>query len=204
MGSSILQNQRFHEFLLEIDRDLAGETRRQGCRCCGAALHSACYPRKPRGVPQGLPADYAVRFSFCCSADGCRRRHAPPSARFLGPKVFVGVAVLLITAMRQGPTPRGRRELSRMFHVSPRTLSRWRAWWQAIFSKSEFWRRMKARFVPPIPDQGLPARLLDCFQGRTLLDECLYALKFLSPMPRAWSPSMRADADPQRMAPMQP
>ena len=40
-------------------------------------------------------------------------------------------------------------------------LARWRHWWQAIFPVSAFWRRSKARFMPPV------AALAD---GDTLLD----------------------------------
>lgn len=181
MCLSVLQDPRFKEFLLDIDRDIATEAGRSTCRFCGATLHSARYPREPRGVLGNLPPEYAVRFSFCCSADGCRRRHTPPSVRFLGPKVFLGAAVVLITAMRQGPTPKGRRELSRMFHVSPRTLSRWRTWWREAFPKTIFWRRRRARMMPPVLDGNLPGGLLDRFLGRTLRERCLLMLKFLSP-----------------------
>lgn len=182
MSLAVLQDRKFYAFLLEIDGDLAAETRRSKCRYCGATLHSACYPRKPRGAPASLSLAYAVRFSFCCSADGCRRRHTPPSVRFLGPKVFLGAAVLLLTAMRQGPTPRSRRELSRLFQVSPRTLSRWRSWWREFFPHTAFWQRGRARFLPPVAEEALPGSLLDRFQGHTLFEKCLYMLKFLSPL----------------------
>ena len=36
----------------------------------------------------------------------------PPSVRFLGRKVYLGAVVILISAMRQGPTPRRFLELS--------------------------------------------------------------------------------------------
>ena len=192
MSLAVLQDRRFYEFLIEIDRDLAAEATQCGCRYCGATLHSARYRRKPRGGPTELSPEYAVRFSFCCSADGCRRRHTPPSVRFLGSKVFVGVAVVLITAMRQGPTPKGRQELSRMFQVSPRTLSRWRTWWREIFPQTDFWRRARSRFLPTVPEDGLPGHLLDRFQGRTLFERCLLMLKFLSSIARPCAASARA------------
>jgi len=187
MCLSVLQDPRLHEFLFQVDRDMAADVGQRGCRYCGAVLHSARYPRKPRGGPQGLSPEHTVRFSFCCSADGCRRRHTPPSVRFLGRRVFLGAAVLLITAMRQGPTPKGRRELSRMFQVSPRTLSRWRTWWRDIFPNSTFWQRTRARFLPPVPEVDLPGHLLDRFQGRTLLERCLLMLKLLSPISSPWA-----------------
>ncbi len=84
---------------------------RKGCSC-GGRLHSANYPRAPRGGPDHLPEEYRSRFSFCCDRDGCRKRMTPPSVRFLGRKVYLGAVVILVSAMRQGPTPRRVRELS--------------------------------------------------------------------------------------------
>ena len=192
MCLSVLQDPRFNEFLLEVDRDMAADVGRSRCRSCGASLHSARYPRKPRGAFGDLPPEHTVRFSFCCSADGCRKRHTPPSVRFLGAKVFLGAAVVLITAMRQGPTPRGRRELSRMFSVSPRTLSRWRRWWRDIFPSTSFWRRARARMMPPVPDEDLPGGLMERFVGCTLPDKCLLMLKFLSPFSSPYAMETRA------------
>jgi hypothetical protein len=51
----------------------------------------------------------------------------PPSVDFLGRKVYLGAMVILISAMRQGPTPRGVRELSTLFGVDPATIARWQA-----------------------------------------------------------------------------
>ena len=184
----VLQNSRLYEFLFDVDQDLATETRRGKCRFCGAVLHSACYKRKPRGLPAGVhpgPA-HRIRFSFCCSADGCRRRHTPPSVRFLGPKVYLGVMVALLTAMRQGPTPRSARSLGAVFGVDRRTLARWRVWWQTIFPKTGFWQRMKARFMPPVDQDGLPEALVSRFCGETLFDEVVCVLKFLSELTTAF------------------
>src|SRR3990172_4388484 len=163
----VLQDSRLYGFLFDVDHDLANEARGSKCRFCGAVLHSACYGRKPRGLPLGInpgPA-YRIRFSFCCSADGCRRRHTPPSVRFLGPKVYLGVMVALLTAMRQGPTPQSARSLHAIFGVDRRTLARWRAWWQTIFPKTGFWQRMKARVMPPVDPDGLPVALAGRFRG---------------------------------------
>jgi hypothetical protein len=182
MYLSVLQDSRLYEFLFDVDRDLAGEARRSKCRFCGAVLHSACYARKPRGLPPGVdpgPA-HRIRFSFCCSADGCRRRHTPPSVRFLGPKVYLGVMVALLTAMRQGATPRSARSLHAIFGVDRRTLARWRVWWQTLFPKTGFWQRMKARFMPPVDQDGLPEVLVSRFRGDTLFNRVVRVLKFLS------------------------
>ena len=95
MYQRLLREASFFELLLQFDEDLAGEVREAGCPC-GGVLHSARYPRKPRGGPESLGREHAMRASFCCAEDGCRRRATPPSLRFLGRKVFFGVVVLLL------------------------------------------------------------------------------------------------------------
>jgi hypothetical protein len=51
------------QLLLMADRDLAAEARAAGCSC-GGVLHSARYPRKPRGgVPAELRPEYCRRES---------------------------------------------------------------------------------------------------------------------------------------------
>lgn len=89
-----------------------------------ARLHSASYLRKRRGGPHGLSAQYEQRLSYSCAADGCRKRTTPPSVRFLRRKV--GEVVVLVGALRQGPTPTRVRKLEDLFGVGERTLRRWR------------------------------------------------------------------------------
>ena len=96
----------------------------------GCRLHCANYRRAPRGGPDDLPEEYRCRFSFCCDRDGCRKRMTPPSVRFLGRKVYLGAVVILISAMRQGPTPRRVRELSTLFGADRATIARWQAFWR--------------------------------------------------------------------------
>jgi hypothetical protein len=181
MYVSLLCDLAFYLFLLQIDRDHAEAVRRSGCRFCGAALHSACYPRRPRGVPAGIDPgpEFGVCFSFCCSADGCRRRHRAPSVRFLGRKVYLAAMVSLLTAMRQGPTPRSARQLRSHFGADRRTLVRWRRWWEAFFPRSDFWRRMRDRFLPPLLEADLPRSLIDRFTGHSLRDRVIAMLRFL-------------------------
>ena len=124
----------FWAFLLSIDKDLAECARQKGCSC-GGRLHCANYPRAPRGGPDHLPEEYRCRFSFCCDRDGCRRRMTPPSVRFLGRKVYLGAMVILISAMRQGPTPRRVRELSTLFGADGATIARWQAFCATTFRR---------------------------------------------------------------------
>jgi hypothetical protein len=102
---------RFCSFLFAIDQNLARTARKKVCPCSGH-LHCANYLRKPRGTPVQLPEPQRLRLSFCCDRDGCRKRATPPSVRFVGPKVYLGAVIIVISAMRQGPTPRWVRELS--------------------------------------------------------------------------------------------
>ena len=102
MYSDLLADATFHEQLLAYDRDLANTARKAKCRC-GGARHSSNFPRKPRGVPR-LGPEHQLRFSFCCVVDGCRLRETPPSLRFLGRKVYLTVAVVLISMMQLGST----------------------------------------------------------------------------------------------------
>ena len=95
------------------DEDLAAETRNKGYPC-GGRLRCANYPRKPKSTPAQLPERQRIRLSFCCDRDGCRKRATPPSVHFLGRKVYLTAIVILISAMRQGPSPRRIREL---FHT---------------------------------------------------------------------------------------
>ena len=124
IGRELLRGGSFWSFLLSIDKDLAECTRQKGCSR-GGRLHCANYPRAPRGGPDDLPEGYNHRFSFCRDRDGCRKRVTPPSVRFLGRKVYLGAVIILISAMRQGPTPHRVRELSRLFGVDGATIARW-------------------------------------------------------------------------------
>ena len=124
MYHDLLRDASFWLFLFSVDQDLAETARQKACPC-GGRLHCANYPRKPRGGPDDLPEEYRYRLSFCCDRDGCRKRVTPPSVRFLGRKVYLGAVVILVAAMRQGPSPRRVRELSDLFGADRRTIARW-------------------------------------------------------------------------------
>ena len=173
---------RFWSFLYAIDQDLAETTRTKACPC-GGRLHSANYLRKPRGTPIQLSEPQCLRLSFCCDRDGCRKRVTPPSVRFLGPKVYLGAIVILISAMRQGPTPRRVRELSTRCGADRRTIARWQVFWREHFPQTPFWKVARAGLVPVVTIVSLPYSLVEVFllrhricRGWTLL------LRFLSPI----------------------
>ncbi|MGH7354468.1 MAG: hypothetical protein ACRELS_07845 [Candidatus Rokuibacteriota bacterium] len=70
MCHALLRDAKLYDLLLTFDHDLAAEARSAGCALCGGTLHSARYPRKPRGGPDDLGPEYTTRLSFCCAADG--------------------------------------------------------------------------------------------------------------------------------------
>ena len=175
-------------FLFTIDQDLAETTRKQGCSC-GGQLHRANYPRKPRGGPETLPPTYNSRLSFCCDREGCRRRATPPSVRFLGRKVYVGALVVLISAMRHGPSPCRVRELSTLFGADRRTIARWQVFWREHFPQTPFWKIARARLLSILDVGPLPLSLLTAFVGQH--DDCDgwgRLLRFLSPITTTTSP----------------
>lgn len=146
-----------------MDEEIAGAERGKACAFCSGTLHAANYRRKPRGAPDDLPPAFRLRFSNCCSHDGCRRRAPIPSVRFLDRRVYLAVVVTLVTAMRQGPTPTGARRLQGLFGCTRRTLDRWRGWWRDVFPGSSFWRAARARFAPAVDEGQLPASMVGRF-----------------------------------------
>jgi hypothetical protein len=182
LGHELLRGGSFWSFLLSIDKDLAECARQKACSC-GGRLHCADYPRSPRGGPDDLPEEYNRRFSFCCDRDGCRKRVTPPSVRFLGRKIYLGAVVILISAMRQGPTPRRVRELSRLFGVDGATIARWQAFWRDHVPRTPFWKVARGRLVPVVEIAALPQSLVQAFCRAD--DPCkgwVRLLRFLSPL----------------------
>jgi hypothetical protein len=171
----------FWLFLFSVDQDLAQSARAKACSC-GGRLHRADYPRKPRGVEK-LPEDYAYRFSFCCERDGCRKRVTPPSVRFLGRKVYLFAVVVLVSAMRQGPSPRRIRTLSEMFGADRRTIARWQVFWREHVPQTPFWKIAHGRLPATAGVIILPRSLLEAFLGGD--DPCAgwgRLLRFLAPI----------------------
>ncbi len=182
MYHDLPRDARFWSFLFSIDEDFAKRRRQEACPC-GGRLHSANYLRKPRGGLDGLPEEFRVRFSFCCDRDGCRKRVTPPSVRFLGPKVYLGAVVILVAAMRQGPTPRRVRELSKRFGVDRRTITRWQVFWREHFPETRFWKVARSRLVPIIEIISLPRSLVEAFlRGDDPWQDWVRLLRFLSPI----------------------
>jgi hypothetical protein len=54
-----------------------------------------------------------------------QKENDAPSVRFLSRRVYLGAIVILISAMRQGPSPRRVCELSARFSADESTIARW-------------------------------------------------------------------------------
>jgi len=184
---AFLTDTNFYQLLFQIDESIAEEVGARGCKC-GGVLHSARYPRKPRGIRSALDSNYGSRLSFCCSQDGCRRRHTPASVRFLGRKVYLGVIVVLLTALNHGLSEARRRRLIEELDVPLQTLWRWRRCWRAV----------AGQFIPPIDADTLPGALLERLSGSSLSERLVQLLVLICPVTTS-SSSLRVSGNPQNM-----
>ncbi len=199
MCHHFLSDPSFYKYLFHIDQDIAANVQAAGCSC-GGVLHSACYPRKPRGVRQALDETYDYRLSFCCANDDCRRRTTPPSVRFLGRKVYLGVIVILISAMQHGLSVKRRERLIEQLDVPSQTLYRWRQWWQKIFPTTRCWQAERGHYVPPITAGELPDELLGRLAGKDLMTRLCRLLLLVAPVTTSsWSGYLRISLNPQKM-----
>ena len=178
MCHAFLQNPNFLLLLLQIDTDLAVKMHVSGCFYCTGKLHRANYPRKPRCCLDELFDDFSFRFSFCCSV--CRLRHTSVSVRFLGRRVYLGLAVVLMSASRTADTSKVAR-LGGMLHVPTLTIQRWREWWASQFPHTTLWQAECARFMPPVRLCDLPDSLIDRFSS-PIQEAMKKLLIFLSPL----------------------
>jgi hypothetical protein len=106
--------------------------------------------------------------------------------RFLGRKVYLAALVILVSAMRQGPTPRRSRELSRLFGADATTIARWLTFWREHFPQTPFWKVARGRIVPVAEILAFPRCLLEAFLRTG--DACqgwARFLQFLSPITTA-------------------
>src|ERR1700689_4417581 len=119
---------KIFQWVVEIDEETSRRVAAQGCPLCGGRLHRGDYPRKPRGGLLAVAGEvFSRRISLCCGRRGCRRRATPPSVRFLGRRVYLGVAVVL-ASMRLGTATAP--EVKRATGIPSRTVRRWGLFWQ--------------------------------------------------------------------------
>jgi hypothetical protein len=173
---AVAQDPSFFRFLSQIDAELAADTRAAGCPHCSGRLHTADFPRKPRGCPAAVVEEYSWRLSFTCGR--CDSRATPSSVRFLGRRVYVA-AVLMLSSP---PDSASARELQHLLGISRRTVLRWRRWWTQEFTRTQLWISLRSRLMPPIAPGELPLALLDRLRSAVPAKRLAQALHLLSPM----------------------
>jgi hypothetical protein len=103
--------------------------------------------------------------------------------RFLGPKVYLGAIVVLISAMRQGPSPRRVRELSIRSGADRRAIARWQAFWRDHVPRTPLWKEARARLVPVVEIVALPRSLVEAFRRTNdVYQDWARLLRSLSPL----------------------
>jgi hypothetical protein len=177
----LLADASFHKRLRNFDEELGQAVRDEGCLICSGVLHSARFPRKPRGRPAGLAGEDERRISFCCAEGGCRKRRTPPSLRFLGTKLYLAAVVILVAALRHGMTVARIQRLSELAGIDRRTIERWQVWWRTVVPATPFWRNARAAFMPPVDETQLPDVLLERFTGDAP-ERLIALLRFLAPL----------------------
>jgi hypothetical protein len=152
-------DREFFAQLEKMDLAIARAVGAAGCQHCHGPLHQGNYQRKPRGgLISGAGEAFTLRYSLCCGRRGCRKRALPPSVRFLGRRVYLEAVVALAVAFAQVVASLAHAVV--VSGVPRRTLQRWGSWWREIFPRLSTWAALRARFVPPPPDEAdLPRSL---------------------------------------------
>jgi hypothetical protein len=101
--------------------------------------------------------------------------------RFLGRRVYVGIVVVLVSAMVHGVSDGRTRRLRETLGIDKRTLGRWRAWWGERFVAGDFWRALRARFLPLLEEGRMPLCLVEAFEA-TACEGLVKLMRFLSPI----------------------
>jgi hypothetical protein len=149
---------------MAMDAAIVEEASGEACRFCGGRLHRGDYPRKPRGgLIGGAAESFKVRFSLCCSQEGCRRRATPPSVRFLGRRVYVAAVVIVSSAVALVSATAS--AAARATGIASRTTRRWLRWWRGPFVSTPVFVELSSRFVPSVSRRRLPASILERLTG---------------------------------------
>lgn len=159
----VVLGREFFVFLERQDEQITERVRAERCPRCGGPLHRGDYERKPRGAliaPQG--EESVTRFSLCCGREGCRRRATPPSLRFLGRRMYLGVVVIVASLVLQATAKAA--ELRRTTGVSARTAQRWLSWWRGMFVRAEVFVMLRAQLIG-LSSEDLPASLVARLSG---------------------------------------
>jgi hypothetical protein len=163
--------------LFEIDLEFRDQARSDGCKHCGGRLHQANFMRKPRGSTEDLESHHKLRFGLCCGDSGCRRRVLPPSSRFLGRRVYLGIIVVLVAAFRQGSNAKRVSILTGAFGADRRTIERWCKWWREDFQQSPIWRILRGQIL--FAEEPVPKRFILAFDAQESPSSQSLLMRFL-------------------------
>lgn len=109
-----------------------------------------------------MPEEYCIRLGLCCGREGCRRRTLPPSCLFTGRRVYWGVVILVVLALRQRRTKGASfRKLKDLFGVTRLTVLRWMEYYRKEFPQSERWQRQRGMVDTRVREDDLPTGLLE-------------------------------------------
>jgi hypothetical protein len=176
---ALLHDPAFFRLLTRIDAEFAAKTRQSRCPECAGPLHVADFPRKPRGCPASVREEYSWRLSFTCG--WCDARSTPASVRFLGRRLYVAMALMLVSP----PAGSAAGALAEQLSVPARTVRRWCSWWQKDFQRTAFWQSVRERFVSQVAAEALPQSLFARFQGPTCRERLIQLLRFVCPLSTA-------------------
>jgi hypothetical protein len=169
----------FFVVLEQLDAAITDRVAAARCPLCGGQLHRGDYDRKPRG---GLVAkageEFVRRFSLCCSEEGCRKRTRPPSVRFLGRRVYLGVVVILASVVADALA--AAEAIRATTGVPARTVGRWLGWWRGPFIRSEVFVALRAQLIGVDPS-GVPASIVERLEG-SVKEQVRTLLEILAPL----------------------
>jgi hypothetical protein len=179
MFDQVVLGREFFEMLERQDEAITERVAAAACPVCGGPLHRGDYERKPRGgliAPEGETS--VKRFSLCCGREGCRRRATPPSLRFLGRRVYLGVVVILASIVAHALD--AATEIRAATGVPARTTRRWLAWWMGPFLRTEVFVAIRARLIE-VAEAALPASMLERLPG-TKTEQVRLLAQLLAPL----------------------
>lgn len=190
MYTKIYLEATFWLLLSKIDEKIARFYHQIPCIYCTKKMYWGNYPRKPRGIPSIAEDFFAFRYSHCCS--GCRKRRTPPSARFLGRRVYVAIFVMMFF---YPDTDDDHSELLNSMSIGMDLMTpvRWSAWWSIDIPVSCIWKKICGPLGVNTNNEFLPHFISHQFANNNInAEEALLALlKFLSPIavPEDYPPS---------------
>lgn len=181
MWHDVRLGREFFARLMAIDAARAEQTRAARCAYCEGPLSVGHYERKPRGALFAHAGEaFSLRFSYCCTREGCRRRATPPSVRFLGRKVHLESVILIACVLVPLIDDRAR-AIRIATGVAARTVRRWMTWWRTVFAASALWVELRSR-APSLDVGLLPGGLLAVLEDASVEGRLEAAMRFLSPL----------------------